>query len=92
MNLGSGSRSDYRLYCLDSSGNINLAKWIKADNDSDAVQQARSLNRAARKCEVWQGSRLVASLGANDFTIYSAGSAQTPSPSAGGSESVHSAS
>lgn len=59
--------SDYRLYYLDGSGKIDLAEWIKAENDRDAVAQARVLKRAALKCEVWRGKRLVASLNADDL-------------------------
>ena len=52
----------YRLYCLDGTGRITLAEWIDASDDEDAVRQAHELKRGALKCEVWLGSRLVATL------------------------------
>ena len=61
--------ADYRLYGLDNSGKFSFAEWIKAYDDSDAVQQVRILQNTARKCEVWQGNRLVASFDASDLTI-----------------------
>lgn len=59
--------SDYRLYSLDGAGSISFADWIRADDDEHAVRQARKLKSSALKCEVWQGSRLVATLGSNDL-------------------------
>jgi hypothetical protein len=59
--------SEYRLYCLDGAGSISFADWIQADDDEGAVRQARELKSSALKCEVWQGSRLVATLNANDL-------------------------
>ena len=56
----------YRLYCLDGGGKIDLAEWIDAGGDADAVRQARLLKPDALKCEIWQGHRLVASLGPGD--------------------------
>ena len=53
---------DYRLYCLDRAGNINLVEWIEAPDDADAIRQAHELKRGALKCEVWLGKRLVATL------------------------------
>ena len=54
--------ASYRLYCLDGAGEIELADWIEAADDADAVRQAQKLKKDARKCEVWQGRRLVATL------------------------------
>ena len=53
----------YRLYCLDGAGRIDFADWIEAQDDADAIAQARELKKGALMCEVWQGDRLVASLG-----------------------------
>jgi hypothetical protein len=53
---------NYRLYCLDSAGNIGLADWIEAPDDADAVRQARELHRGSLKCEVWLDKRLVATI------------------------------
>lgn len=64
---------DYRLYCLDGTGTISLAEWIQAQDDEDAIQQARSHKSAVRKCEVWQGNRLVANLDASELGDQSEG-------------------
>lgn len=58
--------ADYRLYCLDGAGKINFAEPMSAADDADAIAQAQSVKPDALKCEVWQGSRLVASLAHGD--------------------------
>ena len=58
----------YRLYCMDATGRIDLAEWIDASSDEDAIQQAKALKNGALKCEIWQGDRLVAMLGLEDLT------------------------
>ena len=58
--------SDYRLYSLDGAGSIS-SPTDPADDDEHAVRQARELKSSALKCEVWQGSRLVATLNSNDL-------------------------
>ena len=57
----------YRLYCLDGAGKITLADDIDASDDAHAVEIARKVHRNARKCEVWQRNRLVATLNAHDL-------------------------
>lgn len=57
----------YRLYCLDGAGRISLADWINAETDEEAVTIARRIEHGARKCEIWQGNRLVAKLDAHDL-------------------------
>jgi hypothetical protein len=57
----------YRLYCLDGAGRISLAEWIEAEGDEEAVAAARAMEHGARKCEVWNGDRLVAKLEARDL-------------------------
>jgi hypothetical protein len=59
---------DYRLYCLDGAGKIKLADEIVASDDAEAIENARDTHRGGRKCEVWQGSRLVATLDTHDLT------------------------
>lgn len=54
--------SDYRVYCLDGHGNIELADWIQAKSDEEAIAKARQLKRDARMCELWLKDRLVAKL------------------------------
>ena len=53
--------AEYRLYCLDSDGTSVAAEWIEAASDSEAIEQARAM-QGLRRCEVWQGHRLVATL------------------------------
>jgi hypothetical protein len=55
--------NDYRLYRLDAAGQIMLVELIHAADDDDAVQQAAELSRAALKCEIWQGNRLISKMG-----------------------------
>jgi hypothetical protein len=52
--------ASYRVYCLDDAGHISLADWIEAKDDEEALAHARQLKIGARRCEVWQGKRLVA--------------------------------
>ena len=54
--------SNYRFYCLDGDGRIGFAEWIKAGSDEEAISEAKSLRPDARRCEVWQQGRLVATL------------------------------
>ncbi len=58
---------EYRLYCLDRDGRIDLAEVIHASTDEEAVAKARALKRRTLKCEVWQDRRLVATLTADDL-------------------------
>jgi hypothetical protein len=39
-----------------------MAEWIDAEDDQDAIRQAEVLNQGARKCEVWNDNRLVATI------------------------------
>lgn len=55
--------ADYRFYCMDKDGRINLADWIEAATDEDAIRQARTIKPDAIKCEVWLLDRLVVKLG-----------------------------
>ena len=57
----------YTLYCLDARGQISMAETIDAEDDHDAIRQAQVLKQDARKCEVWDGKRLVADLDAQDL-------------------------
>ena len=55
----------FRLYCLDGAGHIDLAEWIEASSEEDAIAQARAMRPEATKCEIWQKDRLIAKLGLN---------------------------
>jgi hypothetical protein len=57
----------YRLYCLDGAGKIDFAESLNASDDEDAIQQAKVLKDGARRCEVWQRTRLVAELDAEEL-------------------------
>jgi hypothetical protein len=59
--------SSYKLYCLQSPGNLHFAEWIDARDDAEAIATARKLKKDALKCEVWQGQRLVAVLDAHEL-------------------------
>ena len=67
--MAENTGSKYRLYCLDGSGHISLAEWLDAETDEDAIRQAQFLNQGARKCEVWDGTRLVALLVDGDVSL-----------------------
>lgn len=54
--------SSYRVYLLDGAGRIDLPEWIEAADDADAMRQSQELRKGARKCEVWQGTRLVGTI------------------------------
>ena len=58
---------EYRLYCLDGGGQIGFADWIEANDDGDAITEARQLKQNGRKCEVWRGTKLVATLDGDDL-------------------------
>jgi hypothetical protein len=54
--------ADYRIYCLNERGILDLADWIDAGCDEEAVLKARELRPDARKCELWRENRLVAKI------------------------------
>jgi hypothetical protein len=51
----------YRLYGLDGVRKVASAEWIEADDDFAAIEFARE-KFGNRRCELWQGARLVARL------------------------------
>ncbi len=53
---------DYRIYRLDAVGMIAPTELIAAPDDNEAIRQARRIGRNGRKCELWQGKRLVVAL------------------------------
>jgi hypothetical protein len=55
----------YRYYRLDGIGQLYGADWLTADSDDDAVAKAREQHPDS-KCEIWQGSRLVATVTPSD--------------------------
>jgi len=63
---GVSNVSSYRVYSLDGAGRLELPDWIEAADDAQALCQAQELKNHARKCEVWQGKRLVAALNRED--------------------------
>jgi len=51
----------YRYYCLDGVGHLHLAEWFEAEDDEKATALIEQMHPEG-KCEIWQGSRLVAKL------------------------------
>ncbi len=58
---------DYRLFRLDGLGQIMLVELIRAADDCDATRQAIQLAKSALKCEIWEGRRLVRTLGRGEL-------------------------
>jgi len=56
-----GRMASYRLYRLDGVRMVSSGEWIDADDDHAAIEAAKEKFDGGR-CEVWQGSRLVARL------------------------------
>ena len=54
--------AEYRIYCLDERGMLDLAEWVEAESDEEAVLKARELRPHAHKCEIWLKNRLVAKI------------------------------
>jgi hypothetical protein len=62
-----GHMREYRLYCLNDLGSLDFVETVNAADDRAAIREARNLKRRARKCEVWEGRRLVATSQADDL-------------------------
>lgn len=58
---------DYRVYRFDGVSRIEMAEWIEASDDEDAIRQTRRLGDKAAKCELWQGNRLIIALVQQDL-------------------------
>jgi hypothetical protein len=50
------------MYTLDESGRIDFPQEILADGDQQVLATIRAMKRNFRKCEVWNGHRMVAAL------------------------------
>jgi len=61
----SASPKHYRVYCYDAAHKIVTADWLDAIDDEAAIAAARELGFGT-KCELWDGKRMVASLGEED--------------------------
>jgi hypothetical protein len=55
------SPGNYRYYCLDGVGHLHSAEWFNAKSDEDAIAQIAAKHPDGH-CEIWQESRLVASV------------------------------
>jgi hypothetical protein len=55
----STSLRTYRICFYDAVTKIVMADWLEAEDDADAVSKADGFGS---KCEIWDGSRLVAEL------------------------------
>jgi hypothetical protein len=51
----------YRVYCFDAAQKNVTADFIKAASDEEAIAKAEAAGYGT-KCEIWDGSRLVAEL------------------------------
>lgn len=52
----------YRLYRLDEWGRIGFAEDIQAETDQEALNLAVDESPNPKKCELWEGRRLVATV------------------------------
>jgi hypothetical protein len=50
----------YRIYTLDDQGSLDFPEELDANNDRQALEAAQQ--KKFRRCEIWEGRRLVASL------------------------------
>ena len=53
---------NYRLYCLNEHGRINLANWITAHSDEEAIEKALEIEHGAIIAEVWEQNRLITTI------------------------------
>ena len=53
--------AEYRLYCTNEAGQFTRAHEIVADDDADALEQARQMHLKVW-CELWDKGRKVAVL------------------------------
>ena len=51
----------YRICCYDAARRLLTADWLDAADDADAIAKAHE-HGFGSKCEIWDGSRLVAEL------------------------------
>jgi hypothetical protein len=51
----------YRVYCFDAALQIVTGELIEASSDKQAIARAEAIGHCD-KCEIWDGSRLVAQL------------------------------
>jgi len=49
----------YKVYCIDGGDKIASANWVEAENDEAAAELVRERHEGY-KCELWQGTRLIA--------------------------------
>lgn len=51
----------YRYYCPEVDGALHAGDWVDADSDEAAIALITARHPGTH-CEIWQGSRLVASV------------------------------
>ena len=56
----------YRMYSLDADGRIGFPEEIAATDNQEAISQVRKIKPHAKQCEIWEGKRLITSLGLQD--------------------------
>ena len=54
-------KAHYRFYRLDGAGRLHEAEWFEAESDEIATALVEAKYPGSR-CEIWQGTRLVAQL------------------------------
>ncbi len=57
----------YRVYRVSNSGQMKLVQELSVAGDKEAIEAAKGFHSDARKCEIWEGSRLVAEIGTRDL-------------------------
>jgi len=57
----SGPHKTYRVYCYDGAHKVVTADWLEAASDDEAIAKAKARGFGT-KCEIWERSRMVASL------------------------------
>lgn len=60
-------RSTYRVYSYDGVHKVLTAEMIEAETDEEALREAEAAGFGT-KCEIWEGNRLVAEIGAERLT------------------------
>ena len=51
--------ANYKVYCIDGADKIASSGWVEAEDDEAAAALVRERHDGL-KCELWQGTRLVA--------------------------------
>ena len=58
----SPSSKTYRIYSYNGFAHEVTADWLEASGDEDAIVKAQAAVVVGKRCEIWDGRRLVAQL------------------------------